>query len=39
MATGFWDHKGVLLVKSIPRSYTIYAEKYCNTLKELRKIF
>jgi len=37
MATVFWDRKGVVPVKCMPKGYTINAEEYCNTLKELRR--
>jgi hypothetical protein len=32
----FWDRKGVLLVEFWPRSSTINAGVYCDTLKKLR---
>jgi len=37
MVTVFWYRKGVLLVKLMPKGYTINAEENCNTLKELRR--
>ncbi|KAJ4438551.1 hypothetical protein ANN_14498 [Periplaneta americana] len=37
MATVFWDTKGILLVEFLERNATINAERYCNTLTNLKK--
>lgn len=37
MATIFWDRTGVLLVDFMPSEVTINAERYCETLKKLRR--
>lgn len=37
MATVFWDRKGVLLVDFMPAGTTINADRYCETLKKLRR--
>lgn len=37
MATVFWDRKGVLLVDFMPTGTTINSERYCETLKKLRR--
>ena len=37
MATVFWDREGVLLVDFLVRGSTINSERYCETLKKLRR--
>jgi len=37
MATVFWDRKGVLLVDFMAHGTTINADRYCETLKKLRR--
>ncbi|XP_015438009.1 PREDICTED: histone-lysine N-methyltransferase SETMAR-like [Dufourea novaeangliae] len=37
MVTVFWDEKGVLLVDFMPSGTTINADRYCETLKKLRR--
>ncbi|CAF4888914.1 unnamed protein product [Pieris macdunnoughi] len=37
MATVFWDRKGVLLIDFMPRGATINADRYCETLRKLRR--
>jgi len=37
MASVFWDRKGVLLVDFMARGTTINADRYCETLKKLRR--
>lgn len=37
MCTVFWDRKGILLVDFLPRGDTINAERYCETLRKLRR--
>lgn len=37
MATVFWDRKGVLLVDFLPAGTTVNADRYCETLKKLRR--
>lgn len=37
MASVFWDRKGVLLCEFLPRGTTINADRYCETLKKLRR--
>lgn len=37
MASLFWDRKGVLLCEFMPRGTTINADRYCETLKKLRR--
>ncbi|XP_015433590.1 PREDICTED: histone-lysine N-methyltransferase SETMAR-like [Dufourea novaeangliae] len=37
MATVFWNRKGVLLVDFMPSGTTINADRYCETLKKLRR--
>lgn len=37
MATVFWDRKGVLLVDFMPSGTTINADRYCETLRKLRR--
>ena len=36
LAIVFWDAKGVILYKTLPRNVTINAELYCETLDELK---
>ncbi|KAJ4426673.1 hypothetical protein ANN_26471 [Periplaneta americana] len=37
MATVFWDRKGVLLLDFMPKGTTINANRYCETLRKLRR--
>ena len=37
MATVFWDMEGVLLVDFHERGSTINTERYCETLKKVKK--
>jgi [histone H3]-lysine36 N-dimethyltransferase SETMAR len=37
MASIFWDRKGVLLCEFMPRGTTINADRYCETLNNLRR--
>jgi len=37
MATVFWDREGVLLVDFLERGSTVNSERYCETLKKLRR--
>lgn len=37
MASVFWDRKGILLCEFMPRGTTINADRYCETLKRLRR--
>ncbi|XP_035211475.1 histone-lysine N-methyltransferase SETMAR-like [Stegodyphus dumicola] len=37
MATVFWDRKGVLLIDFLPAGTTVNADRYCETLKKLRR--
>ncbi|KAJ4433931.1 hypothetical protein ANN_16250 [Periplaneta americana] len=37
MATVFWDCKGVLLLDFMPKGTTINANRYCETLRKLRR--
>lgn len=37
MCTVFWDRQGILLVEFLPRGETINAERYCATLRKLRR--
>lgn len=37
MTTVFWDRKGVLLVDFMPPGTTINADRYCETLRKLRR--
>ncbi|KAJ4428773.1 hypothetical protein ANN_25766 [Periplaneta americana] len=39
MATVFWDRKGVLLLDFMPKGTTINANRYCETLRKLRRAF
>lgn len=36
MATVFWDVKGVLLIKNLPKNTTMTAQVYCDSLEELK---
>ncbi|KAJ4439540.1 hypothetical protein ANN_07664 [Periplaneta americana] len=38
MATVFWDRKGVLLLDFMPKGTTINANRYCETLRKLRRV-
>ncbi|KAJ4448311.1 hypothetical protein ANN_10326, partial [Periplaneta americana] len=37
MCTVFWDRKGILLIDFLPRGETINADRYCETLRKLRR--
>lgn len=37
MAFVFWDQKGILLIDFLPQGETINANRYCETLKKLRR--
>ncbi|KAJ4444150.1 hypothetical protein ANN_05939 [Periplaneta americana] len=37
VATVFWDRKGVLLLDFMPKGTTINANRYCETLRKLRR--
>jgi [histone H3]-lysine36 N-dimethyltransferase SETMAR len=37
MATVFWDRKGLLLIEFMDPGTTINSDKYCNTLRKLRR--
>lgn len=37
MASVFWDRKGILLIDFMPPGTTINADRYCETLKKLRR--
>ncbi|XP_011049295.1 PREDICTED: histone-lysine N-methyltransferase SETMAR-like [Acromyrmex echinatior] len=37
MVSLFWDQKGILLIDFLPQGATINAERYCETLKKLRR--
>lgn len=37
MATVFWDKKGILLIDFLEHGETINADKYCETLRKLRR--
>lgn len=37
MATVFWDSEGVILVDFLERDTTINSERYCETLRKLRR--
>ena len=37
MATVFWDSRGVLLVRYMPKGTTINAKTYCDVLRDLRE--
>lgn len=37
MASVFWDQKGILLIDFLPQGETINANRYCETLKKLRR--
>lgn len=37
MCTVFWDRKGILLIDFLPRRATVNADRYCETLRKLRR--
>lgn len=37
MATVFWDRKGIIHIEFLPQGTTINADRYCQTLKNLRR--
>lgn len=37
MASVFWDRKGIILVEFLPQGETINAQRYCETLKKLKR--
>ncbi|KAJ4426490.1 hypothetical protein ANN_27304 [Periplaneta americana] len=37
MCTMFWDRKGILLIDFLPRGETVNADRYCETLRKLRR--
>lgn len=37
MCTVFWDRKGILLIDFLPRGETVNADRYCETLRKLRR--
>ena len=37
MCTVFWDRKGSLLIDFLPRGETVNADRYCETLRKLRR--
>ncbi|KAG8236809.1 hypothetical protein J437_LFUL014075 [Ladona fulva] len=37
MVSVFWDQKGIILVKFMPQKETINAQRYCVTLKNLKR--
>ncbi|KAJ4439546.1 hypothetical protein ANN_07670 [Periplaneta americana] len=37
MCTVFWDRKGILLIDFLPRGETVDADRYCETLRKLRR--
>ncbi|GFU69757.1 histone-lysine N-methyltransferase SETMAR [Trichonephila clavipes] len=37
MSTMFWDRKGILLIDFLPRGETVNADRYCETLRKLRR--
>ena len=37
MASVFWDHKGIILIKFLPQDETINASRYCETLKKFKR--
>ncbi|KAJ4442497.1 hypothetical protein ANN_04084 [Periplaneta americana] len=37
MCTVFWDRKGILLIDFLPRAETVNADRYCETLRKLRR--
>jgi [histone H3]-lysine36 N-dimethyltransferase SETMAR len=37
MCTVFWDRQGILLVEFLPKGQTINAQRYCQTLRKLRR--
>ncbi|KAJ4439971.1 hypothetical protein ANN_08102 [Periplaneta americana] len=38
MCTVFWDRKGILLIDFLPRGETVNADRYCETLRKLRRV-
>ncbi|KAJ4452248.1 hypothetical protein ANN_03766 [Periplaneta americana] len=37
ICTVFWDRKGILLIDFLPRGKTVNADRYCETLRKLRR--
>ncbi|KAJ4445240.1 hypothetical protein ANN_07041 [Periplaneta americana] len=37
MCTVFWDRKGILLIDFLPRGEIVNADRYCETLRKLRR--
>ncbi|KAJ4451550.1 hypothetical protein ANN_03016, partial [Periplaneta americana] len=37
MCMVFWDRKGILLIDFLPRGETVNADRYCETLRKLRR--
>ena len=37
MATVFWDRKGILLIDFMPTGTPINSDRYCDTLRKLRR--
>ncbi|GFX08887.1 uncharacterized protein TNCV_2965981 [Trichonephila clavipes] len=37
MCTVFWDRKGILLIDFLPRGETLNVDRYCETLRKLRR--
>ncbi|KAJ4452299.1 hypothetical protein ANN_03819 [Periplaneta americana] len=37
MCTVFWDRKGILLIDFLPRGETVNADRYCETVRKLRR--
>ncbi|KAJ4449970.1 hypothetical protein ANN_01377 [Periplaneta americana] len=37
MCTVFWDRKGILLIDFLPKGETVNADRYCETLRKLRR--
>ncbi|KAJ4436264.1 hypothetical protein ANN_18895 [Periplaneta americana] len=38
MCTVFWDRKGILFIDFLPRGETMNADRYCETLRKLRRV-
>lgn len=38
MTTVFWDRKGLLLIDFLPHGKTVNSDRYCNTLRKLRRV-
>ncbi|GFX37487.1 histone-lysine N-methyltransferase SETMAR [Trichonephila clavipes] len=38
MCTVFWDRKDILLINFLPCGETVNADRYCKTLRELRRV-